>query len=92
MPDNTPLDDMLLPLADAYEVRRNRTVLVEAWSVEEPEPLREFLAQQVSDDLMTYWVLAGQPEMSPSQTRDTRRTYREFGRCEHSPRRQTKCQ
>jgi hypothetical protein len=55
MPDNTPLDDMLLPLADAYEVRRNRAVLVEVRSVEEWEPLREFLAQQFADGLMTYW-------------------------------------
>ena len=38
MPDNTPLDDMLFPLADAYEVRRNRAVLVEVRSVEEWEP------------------------------------------------------
>ncbi len=46
------LDPVLLSLADQFEANKGRFVIIKPSSVEEWEPLREFLALQVAEGLM----------------------------------------
>ena len=54
MSDSKLLDSVLLPLADAFEARKNHRVLVNPSSQEEWEPLRAFFADQFAKGLMDY--------------------------------------